>query len=71
MIDVAELRELSVDELQARARDLEDQVFRMRIQKSTGQLDQPLKLRSTRRDLARVKTILGQKQRQDLSRQGQ
>ena len=71
MIDVAELRELNADELQARARDLEDQVFRMRIQKSMGQLDAPLKLRSTRRDLARVKTILGEKQRQGLGRQGQ
>jgi large subunit ribosomal protein L29 len=71
MIDVAELRELNADELQARARDLEDQVFRMRIQKSMGQLDAPIKLRSTRRDLARVKTILGEKQRQGLGRQGQ
>jgi large subunit ribosomal protein L29 len=66
MIDLAELRDLNVDELQ----DLEDQVFRMRIQKSMGQLDTPLKLRFTRRDLARVKTVLGQKQRQSL-RKGQ
>ncbi len=71
MIDVAELRDLSVDDLQARARDLEDQVFRMRIQKSMGQLDAPIKLRSTRRDLARVRTILGEKQRQGLGRQEQ
>ena len=61
MIDVAELRDLTVDDLQARAKDLEDQLFRMRLQKSLGQLDAPLKLRYARRDLARVKTVIGEK----------
>ena len=59
---VAELRDLSADELRAREKDLEDQVFRLRIQKSMGQLDVPGKVRDARRDLARVKTILRQKQ---------
>ena len=63
MIDAADLRQLTVDDLQARARDLEDQLFRMRIQQSLGQLDAPLKLRFTRRDLARIKTVIGEKQR--------
>ena len=63
MIDVGELRDLSVDDLEARAKELEDQLFRMRIQQSLGQLDVPLKLRYTRRDLARVKTIISEKQR--------
>jgi large subunit ribosomal protein L29 len=62
MMDVAELRELSVDDLEARAKELEDQLFRMRIQQSLGQLDAPLKLRFTRRDLARIKTVITQKQ---------
>ena len=64
MIDVTELRDLTVDDLESRAKDLEDQLFRMRIQQSLGQLDAPLKLRFTRRDLARIKTVLGEKQRQ-------
>ena len=64
MIDVAELRDLSVDDLQARAKELEDQLFRMRIQQSLGQLDAPLKLRFTRRDLARIKTVITEKQRE-------
>jgi ribosomal protein L29 len=42
MMDVAELRELSVDDLEARAKELEDQLFRMRIHQSLGQLDAPL-----------------------------
>jgi large subunit ribosomal protein L29 len=57
----AELRDLGVDDLGARERDLADQLFRMRIQKSMGQLEVPEKLRTVRRDLARVKTVLRQK----------
>ena len=56
-----ELRDLSVDELHSKERDLADELFRMRIQKAMGQLEAPVKLRTVRRDLARVKTILGQK----------
>ncbi len=63
MMDVGELRDLSVDDLQARAKELEDQLFRMRLQQSLGQLDAPLKLRFTRRDLARIKTVITEKQR--------
>ena len=63
MMDVADLRDLSVDDLEARAKELEDQLFRMRIQQSLGQLDAALKLRHTRRDLARIKTVITQKQR--------
>jgi len=57
----AELRDLSAEELGARERDLTDQIFRLRIQKSMGQLEAPQKVRSVRRDLARVKTFLRQK----------
>ena len=63
MIDVVELRDLSVDDLEERAKELEDQLFRMRLQQSLGQLDAPLKLRFTRRDLARIKTVITEKQR--------
>ncbi len=58
----AELRDLAVDELDARQRDLTDQLFRMRIQKSMGQLENPTRIRALRRDLARVKTFIRQKQ---------
>jgi large subunit ribosomal protein L29 len=56
-----ELRELGVDELGARESELTDQLFRMRIQKSMGQLEAPDKMRMVRRDLARVKTVIRQK----------
>jgi len=57
----AELRDLAPEELGVRERDLTDQLFRMRIQKSMGQLEAPDKMRTVRRDLARIKTILRQK----------
>ena len=57
----AELRDLGVDELGAKERDLVDQLFRMRIQKSMGALEAPDKMRTVRRDLARIKTVLRQK----------
>jgi large subunit ribosomal protein L29 len=54
----SEIREMSVDDLRVRERDLDDQLFRLRIQKSMGQLEAPAKVRGVRRDLARIKTIL-------------
>jgi large subunit ribosomal protein L29 len=57
----AELRDLGSDELSVKEHDLTDQLFRMRIQKSMGQLEAPEKIRTVRRDLARIKTVLRQK----------
>ena len=61
MTSARELHELNEDDLRNRERDLNDQLFRLRIQKAMGHLDVPLKLRQIRRDLARVKTVLRQK----------
>ena len=60
---VEEIRELGVDELRTREKELDDQLFRLRIQKSMGQLEAPAKLRTLRRDLARVKTILRERRK--------
>ena len=56
-----EFRDLTVDELDQRARDMDDQLFRLRIQKSMGQLEAAHKLKALRRDLARVRTVLREK----------
>jgi large subunit ribosomal protein L29 len=61
MTSARELRELNEDDLRNRERELDDQLFRLRIQKAMGHLDVPLKVREVRRDLARVKTVLRQK----------
>ena len=60
---VQEVRELSVDDLRLQEKDLRDQIFRMRIQKAMGQTDTPTKIRDLRRDLARVLTVLREKQK--------
>ena len=57
----AEIREMSVDELHGREKDLDDQIFRLRIQKSMGQLEAPARVRDLRKDLAKIKTILTEK----------
>jgi len=56
-----QVREMGVDELRVREKELDDQLFRMRIQKSMGQLETPTRIRDLRRDLARIKTILREK----------
>ncbi|MBK9238775.1 MAG: 50S ribosomal protein L29 [Acidobacteria bacterium] len=56
-----ELRGLSADELQQRAKDLEDLTFRMRIQKSMGQTESANKMRPLRREMARIQTLLREK----------
>jgi large subunit ribosomal protein L29 len=59
---VAEVRDLAVDDLRQREKELDDQLFRLRIQKSMGQIEAAHKLRILRRDLARVKTVLREKE---------
>ena len=58
---IAEIRDLNVDELRTKEKELDDQLFRLRIQKSMGQLEAPAKVRDVRRDLAKIKTILREK----------
>jgi large subunit ribosomal protein L29 len=58
----SELREKSVEELQAQLQELYKNQFNNRMQKSTGQLGQTHLLRAVKRDIARVKTLLNEKQ---------
>jgi large subunit ribosomal protein L29 len=61
-VKAQQIRELSVDDLRGKQRELAEQLFRLRLQKSIGQLDNALKIRAVRRDMARVLTVLKQKQ---------
>ncbi len=56
------VREMGLEELRTKERELSEQLFRLRVQQSIGQLDNAIKLRQTRRDIARVKTVLREKQ---------
>jgi len=58
---VAKIREMSVEELENEISTLSEQFFKLRFQKATGQLDNVMKFRQARKDMARVKTILGER----------
>ncbi len=55
-------REQTVEELRDEARSLSEQLFKLRFQQATGQLDNASKMRLVRKDLARVKTVITQKE---------
>ena len=58
---IAEIKELTAKELLARKRELREEVFNLRIQQQSGQLEKPHMLRSLRRNIARIETVLSQK----------
>ena len=57
----AEYREMSAEDLGAEVSSLAEQLFRLRFQKATGQLENVGRLREVRKDLARAKTVLNEK----------
>ena len=57
-----EIRNLSVEELDKQLADLKKDLFMLRMQHATNHLDNPTKISATRRDIARVKTVLREKQ---------
>ena len=62
----SEFRELGTQEIEQRVRDLDDQVFRARLQKSMGSVDAANKMRSLRRDRARGLTVLRERQSREM-----
>ena len=58
---LSELRGLTVDDLRQRSKDLDDQVFRLRLARSMGQAESGNKIRPLRRERARVQTVLREK----------
>jgi large subunit ribosomal protein L29 len=58
---LSELRGLTAEDLEARAKNLDDQLFRSRIQRSMGQIESAGRVRPMRKELARIKTVLREK----------
>ena len=56
-----ELRDLGVEELQTKSKELRAELFNVRMRKETGQLESTAKLLSLRRDVARIETVLREK----------
>jgi large subunit ribosomal protein L29 len=61
-MNAIEMRRLSVEELNQRLSDSADDLFRMKFQLISGQLQNPLRIRQTRREVARIKTIIRERE---------
>ena len=61
MMKAKELKNLSVEELNAKLDELKKDLFMLRMQHATNQLDNPLQINVTKKDIARVKTIIREK----------
>ncbi len=56
-----ELKELTADELLKKEKELKEEIFNLRFQHSTGQLDNTARLKQVKKDIARIEGVLGQK----------
>jgi large subunit ribosomal protein L29 len=55
---IKDIRDMSLDELAQKNKALQEELFRLQIRKTSGQLDSPAMLKKTRRDIARIQTVL-------------
>ena len=60
MMKASEIRELTAEELSAKLGELKKDLFMLRMQHATNQLDNPVKIREVKHDIARVKTVLAE-----------
>jgi large subunit ribosomal protein L29 len=58
---IDEIKELTANELLARKRELREEIFNLRVQQQSGQLERPHLLRAARRNIARIETVLSRK----------
>lgn len=66
-----ELRELTTEEIERKVVDWKQELFNLRFQQATGQLDNPMRLREVRRNIARAKTILRERELRELKERRQ
>jgi len=57
---ISELKDLTAPELAAKGRDLRQEIFNLRLQQASSQLEKPARLRTLRRDIARIETRMSQ-----------
>jgi large subunit ribosomal protein L29 len=60
----SEIRELTLEELRQREEDISEELFNLKFQLATAQLENKMRVRQVKRDLARIKTIMREKQAQ-------
>ena len=54
----SEIKEMNIEEMQQKANDLKEELFNLRFQHEIGQLENPQRMKQTKRDIARIKTII-------------
>ncbi len=57
----SEFRDMAGDEIREKEKELKEELFRLRLRKGTGQLEDPMRVRKVRRDIARIKTVRHQR----------
>jgi len=60
-VEAKQFREMNSDELAQKRRELKEEIFHLRLRRATGQLESSMKLRQTRRDFARLETIMSER----------
>jgi len=65
MLKPNEIREMNLVELKMKEQDLQEEFFNLRFQRVTNRLENPWKIHEVRKDIARVKTIIREKQKMD------
>jgi large subunit ribosomal protein L29 len=66
MKKIAELRELSVDELKLKVEENSEELFNLRFQQATNRLENPMVIRKTKREIARLKSLITEKQTKEV-----
>ena len=69
-LDLKELRQLTGPELADKEKQLVEELFRLRFQFGTGRLENPMQIRKTKRDIARMKTLIGEVSRKEAKVKG-
>ncbi|MFQ5849759.1 MAG: 50S ribosomal protein L29 [Candidatus Binatia bacterium] len=64
-MEVKGLRDMGNEELVQKRRELREQIFHLRLRRATGQMENPMKLRQAKRDLARVETVLSTREKRE------
>jgi len=59
---ITTLRDKNVDELRSRERDLREQLFKLRFQRATGRVENPMKMRQVRREIAQIQTLINERE---------
>ena len=60
--EIKEIRELSVEKLEAKLQELKKDLFMLRMQHATNQLDNPMQIAAVKKNIARIKTIIREKE---------